>query len=151
MFGLYEIVNASGFLGKQPCGHRLGSPIRVFARLARVGEIVDIGIKAHTGSISKTQGKQTREIAVLAAIACLYVANPSDGILFLEIHIQHIVVPTAHCPLGYIHLVIYLDGLDHICRQVLQHYLVLPFEEILSVEQKRINTTAVYGYLTVIT
>ena len=44
-FLLYEIVEAGFLGGEQAVGHLFGSPLRVFARLAIVVEVVHVGVK----------------------------------------------------------------------------------------------------------
>ena len=76
-----------------------------------------------------------------------HVRHRADGVFLLQFHVHHVTV-VAHDVLTeklalVAPLVVYLNGLHRVGRQVVEHDGVVATEEVLAVEQQRIDVLAV--------
>ena len=125
-----------------------------FARRAVVVQVVGIGIDADARMVAEAHGKETGEEALVTATSCLHIAEPSDGVFLLQLHIHDVVLVVllvAAQPLGLLgEFVVDLHFLHSVGRQVVEHHGVVATEELLAVEQQALHELAVVVYLSVL-
>ena len=132
-----------------------------FARRAVVVQVVGIGIDADARMVAEAHGKETGEESPLqtsprrgGSCSCLHIAEPSDGVFLLQLHIHDVVLVVllvAAQPLGLLgEFVVDLHFLHGVGRQVVEHHGVVASEELLAVEQQALHELAIVVDLSVL-
>ena len=97
--------------------------------------------------VREAQGKESGQPALLRSATCFCVGKCADAVFLLEFHIHHIAVVSSHLLSKKLTLlaplIIDLDVLHRIGRQVVEHDGVVATEKVLAVEEQRIHILAV--------
>ena len=131
-----------------------------FARCAVVVQVVGIGIDAYARMVAEAHGKEAGEEGLQTSprrggsCSCLHIAEPSDGVFLLQLHIHDVVLVVllvAAQPLGLLgEFVVDLHFLHSVGRQVVEHHGVVATEELLAVEQQTLHELAIVVDLSVL-
>ena len=103
--------------------------------------------------VSIVKSEETSQIAVVSAESSLDVSQQTAIVLALQLHVHHIILflNLFAFPLAVLRrLVVDLDVLHGVVRQVVEHHFVVAFEEIFAVECQVVNLLAVDIDVTVV-
>ena len=145
---LYVIVDAGLFLSHLSAVlDALGIPTARFARFGVSIQVVGGGIDCQARVVREAQGKESGQPALLRSATYFCVGKCADAVFLLEFHIHHIAVVSSHLLSKKLTLlaplIIDLDVLHRIGRQVVEHDGVVATEKVLAVEEQRIHILAV--------
>ena len=104
--------------------------------------IVGIGIDRYARLRREAQGEEAPQPSGVRSAAGFHISQPSNLILSFERHIHHetsVIHFSSHHLAHFALLVVELDILHRICGQVVEHDVVVAFEEILPVEQQALH------------
>ena len=143
--------------GGDVCAHLLGrpqplrlvgrTPVTLLPRAAVFVHVVGVGECGDACVVGVVETKETGEIAVVGANASLGVDECATIVFAFQFHVHHVVF-FAHflaLPATILRrLVVDLHILHRIVGQVVEHYFVVAFEEVLSIERQVVHLLPVH-------
>lgn len=103
--------------------------------------------------VGGTHGKQPGHIHIVIGSSGVYIAHPSDVVLFFQINVHDklfiIDYILAHELTELTCFLINLYCIDSIGGKILQHYSIVALEEVLAVEKKTLHETPIHIYTSV--
>ena len=135
---------AGSLLSLRTVGRR---PVALTSRFSCFVLVIHVAEYRDSRIVSVVETEETSQIAVFASPRRLHVGDVSTGVLTLQGHIHHIVFLLhllPHESAFFRRTVIHLQFLYGIVRKIVEHHLILPLEEVFSVEEQIIYLFAVY-------
>ena len=139
------------------CAHLLGdgltlrtvrrTPVAFSSRTTVLVDVIHVAKDRETCVVVVIQSEETSHIAVACTSCRLGIGYVATVVLALQLHVHHVVFLLNLCAyqstlLG--RLVVYLQVLYRVVRQIVEHNLVVALEEVLAVEREVVNLLAIH-------